>query len=167
MDKIFITLTVIATIGLLIIYPILVVKSIRFEQNCIGHLKRAADANTIELAQKELKTAIDYLEANNITTGYTSVLWRTPDEDVEYWYSNIKASYEELENLPADATQLEKTNVLMKLRETLTDDTEHGTKVTKPRGISRYPNNKAWGWARGICWLFGFPVAIIALALAA
>ena len=50
-------------------------------------------------------------------------------------------SYEELDKLPETATSLEKTNVLMKLRETLTDESEDGTEVTVPNGISIYPNN--------------------------
>ena len=55
-------------------------------------------------------------------------------------------SYDELENLPEDATSLEKTNVLMKLRETLTDETESGVSVTIPNGISIYPRNVAYFW---------------------
>lgn len=43
------------------------------KQNVSGFLKRAADANTIELANQELTKALDYLEANNLTSGYTSI----------------------------------------------------------------------------------------------
>ena len=38
-------------------------------------------------------------------------------------------------------SKLENTNVLMKLRESLTDFSEKGTKLTIPEGIGRYPNN--------------------------
>lgn len=110
-----------------------------------GYLKRAADANTIEIAQTELKRTLDYLEENNITKGYTSVMWRTPDEDIEFWYNNIKTSYVELEGLSDTTTSLEKSNMLIKLRETLMDSGESGSYITVPEGISRFPNNLMWG----------------------
>lgn len=126
-----------------------IVKSVRLEQNCTGYLKRAADANTIEMAKKELKIAIDYIEANNLTNGYTSVLYRTPDDDLGFWYSNIKASYDGLCAIDqSTATELETSNMLMKLRETLLDDGEDGAKLTVPDGTSRYPNNRLWMWLK-------------------
>jgi len=110
------------------------------KQNVTGYIKRAADANTIELANQELTRVLDYLEANDMTEGYTSVLWQTPDEDIGFWYNNLKASQKELATLNSNSA-LEKTNVLMKLRETLLDQGER-TKVTVPSGLSVYPNNK-------------------------
>ena len=83
-------------------------------------LKRAGDANTVELAKEELAYVISYLDKNNIKEGYTSVLWKTPDEDISFWYRNIIASKAELDSLTNNSA-LEKTNVLMKLRETLID----------------------------------------------
>lgn len=121
------------------------VASIRFDQNCLGHLKRAADANTIEMAISELDIAITYLETVGDTTGYTSVLYNTPDEDIAFWYHNLVASRNELQMLPSDASPMERTNTLMKLRETLTDDGEKGTVVTRPAGIARYPYNLIYG----------------------
>lgn len=115
-------------------------KKVVFKQNVSGYLKRAADANTIELANQELTKVIDYLEVNNMTSGYTSVLYQTPDEDIEFWYNNLKTSQKELATLNSNSA-LEKTNVLMKLRETLLDTGER-TKVTVPRGLAIYPNNK-------------------------
>lgn len=115
-------------------------QKIVFKQNVTGYLKRAADANTIPLANQELTKVIDYLEANNLTSGYTSVLYQTPDEDISFWYNNLKASQKELQTLNSTSA-LEKTNVLIKLRETLLDTGER-TKVTVPSGLSIYPNNK-------------------------
>jgi hypothetical protein len=56
----------------------------------------------------------------------------------------LKASLNELNTIPENAQQLEKSNVLMKLRETLLDNTSDGTEVTCPAGISIYPNNTAY-----------------------
>jgi len=120
------------------------VKNIHFKQECSGHLKRAADANSISLAIAELEQALQYIESNHITSGYTSVIYKTPDEDVQFWYTNIKASLTELTNLSTDASSFEKSNVLMKLKETLLDNTNEGTSVTRPGGIQRYPNNTLW-----------------------
>lgn len=89
-----------------------------------------------------------WLSAIWIETEYTSVIYRTPDEDIGYWYDNLSASLKELREMPADASQLERSNVLMKLRETLVGS--EGVSLTMPSGISVYPSNAAffwWGWA--------------------
>ena len=131
-----------------------IIKNVQFNQNCGGYLKRAADANTVEMAISQLDKAIEYIEANGLTTGYTSVLWKTPDEDIGFWYDNIKACRSELFDLSADASPMERTNMLMKLRETLTDEDKDGVTVTFPNGISRHPNNALWGVFMWISALF-------------
>lgn len=123
-----------------------IVKEIDFNTNCEQYLKRAADANTVETAKEELAKAISYAEAHNLTKGIVSIFLHQPKNDVGYWYKNMTEAYDELENLPEDATSLEKTNVLMKLRETLTDERESGVAVTIPDGISIYPNNVLYFW---------------------
>ena len=64
---------------------------IDFQQQCGGYLKQAADANTVELARERLNLAINYIEAKGYTTGYTSIFVKTEDENIGYWYQNIKA----------------------------------------------------------------------------
>lgn len=155
-----IILTLIGLVMLLFWAGIRIVAGISYEQDCGGYLKRAADANTVELADKELSRAVTYIENNQLTSGYTSVIYRTPDEDLGFWYSNLKASQKELQEISPEATQLERTNVLMKLRETLLDDGEKGQSVTQPDGISVYPNNAVL-WFIGLLGLlmtcvFGF-----------
>lgn len=128
--------------GILLIVPLVIViivrlvMSISYEQSCGGHIKRAGDANTVETAIQELGVAVSYLERNHMTEGYTSVVYNTPDEDVGFWYKNLKSALGELEKVGPDTSQLERTNVLMKLRETLLDRDS----VTEPRGISRFPH---------------------------
>lgn len=120
------------------------VKSIQFNQDCAGYLKQAADANTAAIALERVTKALDYIERNRLTEGYTSVLWTTEDENISFWYENIKACKAELEAC-LNSSQLEQTNVLMKVRESLMD----GEGLTIPAGISRYPNNLVWmifGW---------------------
>lgn len=149
----------IITIVLLITVPALnFLMNVRLNQNCTGYLERAASANTVETAKEELGIALKYLEDNNLTSGYTSIIYRTPGDDVGYWYKNLKESYGELDKVTDQTSSLEKTNILMKLRETIMDHGKNGDYVTKPNGLSRYPNNLPWGLLNS----FAFLVFIIA-----
>lgn len=149
MDKKFFLIILVVS---LIAPTVCVVKSIQFKQNCSGYLKQAADANSPELSLGRLNLAVEYIERHGLTEGYTSVLWRTEDENIGYWYQNLKVCQQELQDC-IDRTQLEKSNVLMKVRESLTDEGEDGTVLTIPPGISRYPNNLLLGVLRLICYL--------------
>ena len=136
-----------------------IVKHEIFFQQCGGFLKQAADASTPEMALERINLAIDYIEAHGLTNGYTSVLYKTEDENIGFWYKNIIAARSELESC-LDAPQLEQSNVLMRVREALTDNGESGTTLTIPYGISRYPQNGLWGILRIISYIL-LIVAII------
>lgn len=116
------------------------IKNIKFNQECGGYLKQAADANTVELALERLDKAITYVEANGLTSGYTSILWKTEDENIEFWYRNLKMCKRELETC-SDTSKLEQTNLLLKVRESLTETYDGTSEIIIPPGISRYPNN--------------------------
>lgn len=147
-SKTFLVLAIVTTVLFCIWGVARTVAGISFDKNCTQYLKRAADANSIEMAKVELGKAISYAESQRLTEGVVSIFLRQPKNDIGYWYTNMVIAYEELESLPEDSTPLEKTNVLMKLRETLTDNNDSGTSVTVPNGISIYPNNVGyflWG----------------------
>lgn len=133
-----------------------VVGCVTYDIEVGDRLKRASDANSIELATQELDAALRGIKSRRLTTGYTSILYRTPDEDLSFWYRNIVSAQQELVQLPKDSTPLEKTNVLMKLRETLLDSGESGPHVTAPSGISIYPNNTLYSVLGTIGWVFFF-----------
>lgn len=114
-------------------------KEVIFSVNCKQHLKLAADSNTVELASQELGSAIKYLEDNKMTEGHCSIIINAPSNDVGFWYKNLKSSHEELRKVTPETSQLEKTNVLMKLRETLLDHREGGDSVTYPNALPLYP----------------------------
>lgn len=140
------------------------IEAIRFNRNVEGYLKRAADANTVELAEKNLTIALNNLV--NTPRGYTSIIYTTPDEDVGFWLDNLRASQKELKQLPANTTALEKSNTLIKLRETLLDGGEHGVYVTVPPGISIFPANTLfaiWGTIGTVLFLLG--IALFAVLL--
>ena len=137
MKKFFIFISIVIA---LIMPTIMVVKHIQFSQDCGGYLKQAADANSVELAIDRLNIAIDYIEENNLTSGYTSIIYKTEDENVGFWYKNIITCRDELISC-INSSQFEQTNTLMKVRESLIDNEEKGDALTIPSGISRYPNN--------------------------
>ena len=139
MKKLTILATIITTIWVGVLIWCITL-GIKFDQNCSGYLQQAADANTIELAIDRLDKAIEYAEEKGYTDGYTSILWKTENENVGFWYQNLKSSRIELEEA-LDANQMEQTNVLMKLRETLLDVGEKGTFITYPTGLYIYPYN--------------------------
>ena len=76
--------------------------------------KKSSRCNTVEMAGKQLDIAVVYLEEKNLTSGYTSALWKTPDEDIEFWYNNLKSAQLELSKVDSITSTLEKTNILMK-----------------------------------------------------
>jgi len=136
-----------------------------FNKECSGYLSRAAHANTIQLADQELSTALDYLNQHNLTHGYTSIFYNTPDEDIGFWYTNLVESKKELDTLRSktDLTALEQSNTLIKLRETLMSHGEQGDSVRVPDGISRYPNNLAYF----VWWVLGAVVGMLGAIIAA
>jgi hypothetical protein len=141
MNKLAMTILVIGFALLALYSGIFIYASVQFDIHCAGHLERAAKANSIALATQELDTAIAYIEMEHLTTGYTSILYQTPDEDLGFWYTNIMASHTLLKRLADDSSALETSNVLMKVHESLTNS---GGGVRHPMGISIYPHNVAF-----------------------
>ena len=59
---------VILLIVSLIVPAIVIVKSVKFSQECTGYLKQAADANTVELAHERVDLA--YMKYLNLSKYY-------------------------------------------------------------------------------------------------
>ena len=124
-----------------------IVSNINFNRYCEGFLKNAADSNSVDQAVERMAIAVKYIETHDLNEGFTSILWKAPNEDMGFWAKNLNDALVELQELSPDSTPLEKSNLLMKLRETILDDTANGVSVTAPGGISIYPHNV------GLCWL--------------
>ncbi|MBO5828833.1 MAG: hypothetical protein J6R59_10350 [Paludibacteraceae bacterium] len=152
MKAFFVFLCVICIIIPLIVYGVAIVKSIQMDADCISYFEMAADANSVELAEKHLTSGIEYLETNNLTKGNTKILVYKPTKDISLWYDNLKSAQTQLQELNAkeELTELEESNALMKLRETLLDS--EGS-VTHPPMISFYPTHCFWFWAMMLIWL--------------
>lgn len=129
-----------------------IVQSIDFSANCGNYLELAADANSIEIAEKQLTKAVDYLEANNLTSGHTKIFVYYPKNDIGMWYDNLKTAQLQLRDMleQGEITELEESNMLMKLRETILND--DGT-LTHPEGISLHPNYALMFWLNCTLWL--------------
>lgn len=146
-------LTVIIAIA---VYGGAIINSYIFDANCIDYFELAANANSVELAEKYLSNGIEYLEKEGLTQGNTNFIFKYPTNDISIWYENLKSAQAQLQELKGreDLTELEETNSLMKLRETLMD--EEGT-INHPRMISFYPYHilmEILMWIVGIVGLF-------------
>lgn len=63
------------------------------------------------------------------------MFYQTPADDIGFWYQNLKAAEGVLRGVGEGATQLERTNILLKFRESIT---------SPPEGIYLYPQQLAW-----------------------
>lgn len=143
----------------------------KFDIDCGQHLKRAADANSLETAEQELAAVIAYAEKHGLTEGHTTVLqflWKRPVDDVGFWYQNLKSAHAECQKAIRDGVhQDQKSVILLKLRQTLMDHgPQSGEQVTVPPGIACYPHNAAWcvvGWILGLIAAPGMLAAFVAL----
>lgn len=164
MKPFLIFICVICIIIPLIIYGIGVSKTIAMDANCIDFFELAANANSVELAERYLTLGIEYLENHNLTSGFTKIAIYKPTNDIGIWYENLKSAQAQLQELKQkeDLTELEESNALMKLRETLLNS---GRVVTHPQYISFHPNSTFWAWSLILAWIFWF-VALIAGAIA-
>ena len=128
-----------------------IVQNIQFDANCGDYLRLAADANDIDTAEKRISTAIEYLEENDLTSGYTKVFVYYPQNDIGMWYENLKTAQTQLQEMQAgEYTELEQSNMLMKLRETILDD---DGSLTHPMGISFADNFTLVFWLNMLLWI--------------
>lgn len=123
------------------------VKGVQFNKDCADYLLQTGYADSPELALCRLDTVIEYIEAHNLTKGYTSILRETEDENIESWYKRIIVCRDSIESC-LYTCQLGETNVLKRVWNIRTD-----RRLIAPRGIYLYPNNKAWFVARLISYL--------------
>lgn len=150
------------TAAFLAVPPIM--RNINLNVTCIGFLERAANANTTTLAEQQLEKALAEIERRGWTNGSSAVMFNHPQCDIGYWHENLTASLEELKSLPDTATGLEKSNMLMKLRETLYEQGEKSAHIILPPNINYYPNQVAWvvWWWIGSLLLVVFAICALA-----
>jgi hypothetical protein len=136
------TLFVLSVCLLIFLVGFGVIRGYLFNYECGGYLKLAADAPTVERANGFLVRAVSYLDKTGRTHGNSAVIFKTPGNDVGIWYAQIMESLkttEEIIKKGSGASQLERDNALMKIRETLLDVGESGTELTHPAHIAIVP----------------------------
>lgn len=105
----------------------------RYEERCGDYIDLASEAGTVELCEEYLTKVISYLEANNLTSGNTGIIRKNyPSNDLGLFYKNLNACKETLLQTKS-LSALEKSNVLMSVKESLAD-------ISTPAHISLYPN---------------------------
>lgn len=147
-------------LGILLCFPfvlwciIRIIMDVTFDTGCGGYLAQAAAASSIETAKEPLATALGYLESHGMTHGNTGVVFHYPQNDVGFFYKNLKAAQAELESMGNDSPPLAQSNVLMKLHEAI--------KAHAPQGISGSPYNVilcVLAWITGVFGAVGLLLA--------
>lgn len=139
-------------------------KAYYYHIECTQQLTRAADAPTVDLAVSAIDKAIAYLDDNNKTTGNSGFIFKTPRNDVEYWYGQLVSSRDELVTVSDKPDPLLHSNMLMKLRETLSDSGQHGRAITQPANMDVYPNHVGWTLATYAAIVIGFVCILVFFA---
>lgn len=147
MKYVLIFLTVLCFIIMSIVCTGAIIRSIEFKTYCKDYLKLSGDAPTVEKAKEYLDKAIEYLDKNDLRSGNSGVIIKTPDKDVGIWYQQITGARDTARKmLSGNHTQLEKDNALMKIREVVIDSGED-VEVTYPDNIVNYPNQVSFFWS--------------------
>jgi len=153
-----------ATLSLVVVGVGSVVWWYDFSKNCGDYLKLAGDAPTVERADEFLGQAVSYIKKQNLTSGNSAYIFKTPKNDVGIWYNQLKGAKETTETLlaklakdPTSVSQLERDNALMKIREVVLDDTQSGVSVTTPDHITWFPDQ----WLILIWWIVSIIFAAI------
>jgi len=159
---------VLAVISICVCLIVQFVAKVQFDRKYLGHLKRASDANSLELAERELSIALNYAKSRQLDTevgrsqgwydDYTDILYTSPENQISFHIENVEACLHDVQEVRArgdQASPMERSNVLMKLRESLLDDSQSGHDVTCPGGLYLYPHNFGYAVWIGITALVG------------
>ena len=114
-------------------------------RDVLDYLKLAADAPNLALAERYLSTAVHNMEARRWTAGSTALIFKAPRRDIGFWYQNTRGALDEVKTLiatSAELTPVDRSNALVKLRETLMD----GIALTYPEWIELAPHNAFFFW---------------------
>jgi len=129
------------------------------------YLSRAASANSPAMCEKMLSHAIGELERRNLTSGNTAVFVKTPESDIGLFYKNLTDALASVKAVEK-SSELEQSNTLMKVRESIMEHGNNGDSVSGPGGLSLYPHNAIWFWFTTIYfWVFMFGLLIVCYLL--
>lgn len=139
-----------------------IVADYHFDRDIGSHLKKAADSPTVGEAANQMDAALSAIEEQDLTGGNSAFIFKTEETSVETWYRQLKQVQTDLHDLPDDASPLERSNVLIKVRETILDSGSDGDYLTLPPYITVYPNHVGM-----LVWHLGNSLSVIGLVLSA
>jgi len=115
----------------------------------LGYLKNASQTDSIPLIKIELKKAMVEIERRGLTSGYTSIIWTTPNDNIGLWYKNLMLLLNQLYYFPDNSSAKEKSKMLMKIKEILIDESkDEKDNLYFPEKVYLFPHNKIvalWG----------------------
>lgn len=108
----------------------------KFYKGCRSHIEEAKKLNDLDLSISELDKAIDFLEKEKLTNGYTSVFDPDSDDNLERLYRDLKKS----RHLLSSRELMSEKN----LKEFLKDNAYYRIEFPISQGIEIYPYNKLY-----------------------
>lgn len=137
---------------------------IQFNIGIENYISQAASSPSPQVASDKLSVAIAEIERQRLTQGNTGVLFTYPTNDVGFWYKRLTDSRAILMRLPPGDAELEVSNTMMRVHESLVANGKEGSSVIAPEGISIFPHNVAFFWW-GLLSLLFFCAFITAFAI--
>ena len=103
-----------------------IISTIYFRVKCETPLRKAALAETIPEAKVNLDKAIQFVEQNQLTTGYSSLFFKEDEYNITKWYATLKSAQSEIDILYVKGyDQVEELDALIALLIKLTDIPEN------------------------------------------
>ena len=132
---------------------------IQFDQHIENYISQAASSPSPQIAEQKLGVAIAEIDREGLTSCNTGILFTYPTNDLGFWYGRLVDSRALLRRLPPGDSELEVSNTMMRVHESLVSDGKNGQSIVVPEGISIYPHNVLflwWGLLSGLtCCVFG------------
>lgn len=135
-------------LGLFLFWSVLrITAGIQYNQTIGSEIYSATTAATPQEAESHLANAINMAKDRGYTHGNTGILFTYSDNDVGIWYNRLVSSDVVLKSLIENSkSELEVSNTMMRVHESLTAVGKEGSEARSPDGISVFPNNVAYAW---------------------
>lgn len=105
-------------------------------------LREAAQSQTPEDAILHLNSVIEYMEENELTYGYTSIVTPDETENLETWYKKVVSVRDQIDNMPDSISIYEKAAFVSFVMGNIVSCRQCNFYSRAPEGISVYPYNK-------------------------
>ena len=103
-----------------------IISTIYFRVKCETPLRKAALAETLPEAKVNLDKAIQFVEQNWLTTGYSSLFFKDDEYNITKWYATLKSAQREIDILYVKGyDQVEELDALIALLIKLTNIPEN------------------------------------------